>query len=314
MKGKRKMRIINESAQQRSFRMGNVLTGFSRSALVLLAGVFSLPGWAADIIALDVAGLPGDKTEIKVSFDQPISAPQSYTIDQPARIAIDIDGAKNRLGERNRDLGAGNARSITLVEAGNRTRMIVNLNTLVPYSTRVEGNNLFVLVGEAGGAGQGLPPANPALRPATAGAQAALRPRNGRRVINNIDFQRGEQGEGNVIIELSDASVNPDIREQGNKIRLNFAATELPESLRAKLDVKDFATPVQYVDANGSASGSSIVIEPTGHYEYMVYQVGSLLTVSIKPETASNARKPPCTRATSSRSTSRTSKCVRCCN
>jgi len=265
--------------------MNNLFLLFKRTGLASLVGVFSLSTLAADIIALDVASLPGDKTEIKVSFNEPPAAPQSYTIDQPARIAIDLDGAKNRLGERNRELGNGNARSITLVEAGNRTRMIVNLTNLAPYSTRVEGNNLFVLVGDSSAAST-LPPASVATTSA-ASPQAATSARSSssKRLISNIDFQRGEQGEGNVIIELSDASVNPDIREQGNKIRLNFAATELPEALRARLDVKDFATPVQYVAASGSGAGSSIVIEPTGSYEYMVYQLGNRLTVSIKPQT-----------------------------
>jgi len=263
--------------------MNNLFFAFVRGGLASLAGAFSLSVLAADIIALDVASLPGDKTEIKVSFNEPISTPQSYTIDQPARIAIDLDGAKNRLGERSRELGNGNARSITLVEAGDRTRMIVNLTNLVPYSTRMEGNNLFVVVGESSGQAP-LPSTAATARPASSTPASTAR-RNEKRTISNIDFKRGEQGEGNVIIELSDASVNPDIREQGNKIRLNFAGTELPEALRARLDVKDFATPVQYVAASGSGAGSSIVIEPTGNYEYMVYQLGNRLTVSIKPQT-----------------------------
>ncbi|KXU37560.1 fimbrial protein [Ventosimonas gracilis] len=265
--------------------MNKIFPGFSRTSLALWVGVFSLPVWAADIIALDVASLPGDKTEIKVSFNEPPAAPQSYTIDQPARIAIDLEGTKNRLGQRSRELGAGNARSITLVEAGERTRMIVNLTNPAPYSTRVEGNNLFVTVGDSSA---GNAPSSPASTTTTSAApsQAATSARStSKQLINNIDFQRGEQGEGNVIIELSNASVNADIREQGNKIRLNFAGTELPEKLRARLDVKDFATPVQYVAASGSRGGSSIVIEPTGNYEYMVYQVGNQLTVSIKPQT-----------------------------
>jgi len=282
------MKTINKSAQ-RGFRMNNVFSSMVRTGLVSLLGVFSLSALAADIIALDVASLPGDKTEIKVSFNEPITAPQSYTIDQPARIAIDLDGTKNRLGERNRDLGNGNARSITLVEAGERTRMIVNLTNLVPYSTRVEGNNLFVLVGENAGGALPASTASTARPPATA-SQTATR-RSEKHAINNIDFQRGEQGEGNVIIELSDTSVNPDIREQGNKIRLSFSGTELPEALRARLDVRDFATPVQYVAASGTSSGSSIVIEPTGKYEYLVYQLGNQLTVSIKPQTQEEQRQ-----------------------
>jgi len=280
--------FIRRSAPQWSFRMNSLFSAFVRGGLLSLAGIFPLSALAADIIALDVASLPGDKTEIKVGFNEPITTPQSYTIDQPARIAIDLDGVKNALGERSRDLGTGNARNITLVEAGSRTRMIVNLTNLVPYSTRVEGNNLFVVVGD-NNAGFTLPSTGSSA--STAATSAAPARRNERHAIKNIDFQRGEQGEGNVIIELSDASVNADIREQGNKIRLSFAGAELPDALRARLDVKDFATPVQYVAASGSPSGSSIVIEPSGNYEYMVYQANNLLTVSIKRQTQEDRRR-----------------------
>ena len=104
---------------------------------------------AAELQKLDVAALPGDKIELKLSFDQPVSSPRGYTIEQPARIALDLPGVSNGLGVKNPELGVGNARSVTVVEAKDRTRLIVNLTTLVPYSTRAEGNNLYLLVGDA---------------------------------------------------------------------------------------------------------------------------------------------------------------------
>ncbi len=101
--------------------------------------------------------------------------------------------------------------------------------------------------------------------------------------IRNIDFQRGEQGEGNLVIDLSDSSITPNIEEQGGKIRVTFAKTQLPEAMRARLDVKDFATPVNFVNASVSGDNVSIVIEPTGFYDYLAFQADNRLTISVKP-------------------------------
>ncbi|MDT4808082.1 Type IV pilus biogenesis and competence protein PilQ [compost metagenome] len=248
----------------------------SRLCVSFMAAFLSPVLLAANLQALDVAALPGDKVELRLAFDEPVAAPRGYTIDQPARIALDLPGVKNKLGAKNRDLGVGNARSVTVVEAKDRTRLIINLASLAPYSTRTEGNNLFVVVGDAAGAAAAPVVTTAPVAPAPVYAAT-------RRGISNIDFQRGEQGEGNVVIELTDPSVSPDIKEQGGKIRLDFAKTQLPESLRVRLDVKDFATPVQFVSASGASDKASIVIEPTGYYDYLAYQTNNKLTVSIKP-------------------------------
>ncbi|WP_277373637.1 type IV pilus secretin PilQ [Pseudomonas sp. AA-38] len=254
----------------------------------LLMAFLSSSALAANLQGMDVASLPGDRVELKLSFDEPVAVPRGYTIEQPARIALDLPGVANKLGAKNRELGAGNARSVTIVEAKDRTRLIVNLGTLAPYSTRVEGNDLYVLVGESTAA--------PASRPAVAATPVAPAPSKKvygapTRAVKNIDFQRGEQGEGNVVITLSDPSVSPDIQEQGGKIRLDFAKTELPESLRVKLDVKDFATPVQFVSASGAADKTSILIEPVGQYDYLAYQTDDKLTLSVKPLTQEDAER-----------------------
>jgi type IV pilus assembly protein PilQ len=255
-------------------------SSLSRLGLSLLAGLLSPSLLAADLQKLDVAALPGDKVELKLTFDEPVLAPRGYTIEQPARIALDLPGVSNKLGAKNRELGVGNARSVTVVEAKDRTRLIINLTNLAPYSTRVEGKNLYVVVGE------GARTATAAVQsaPVATAAPAKVYVPQGR-AISNIDFQRGDQGEGNVVITLSDASVSPDIQDQGGKIRLDFAKTQLPESLRVRLDVKDFATPVQFVSASGSADKASIVIEPAGFYDYLAYQTDNKLTLSIKPLT-----------------------------
>ncbi|QTN48465.1 type IV pilus secretin PilQ family protein [Ectopseudomonas mendocina] len=234
---------------------------------------------AANLQHLDVASLPGDRVELKLRFDEPVAAPRGYTIEQPARIALDLPGVTSQLGSKGRELGMGNARSVTIVEAKDRTRLIVNLTSLAPYSTRVEGNDLFILVGEGSGVrGGGASRSVSSIKPPVVTGRA----------IRNLDFQRGEQGEGNVVIDLADSSISPDIQDQGGKIRLDFAGTQLPESLRVRLDVKDFATPVQFVNASATSDKASILIEPVGMYDYLVYQADNKLTVSVKPLSAAD--------------------------
>ena len=121
-------------------------SALSRVAISLISGFVASTAVAADLSGLDVAALPGDRVELKLQFDSPVVAPRGYTIEQPARIALDLPGVTNKLGVKNRELGVGNARSVTIVETKDRTRLIVNLSTLVPYATRAEGNNLYVVV------------------------------------------------------------------------------------------------------------------------------------------------------------------------
>ncbi|MDN6855597.1 type IV pilus secretin PilQ [Pseudomonas sp. CAN2814] len=262
----------------------------SRLSISLLAAVFAPALLAANLQSVDVAALPGDRVELKLGFDEPVAAPRGYTIEQPARIALDLPGVQNKLGSKNRELGVGNARSLTVVEAKDRTRLIVNLTSLVPYSTRSDGNNLYVVVGGAAATASSYASAAPSS--ASAARPAAPKPYiPAGKAIRNVDFQRGEQGEGNVVIDLSDPTVAPDIQEQGGKIRLDFPRTQLPDNLRVRLDVKDFATPVQFVNASATGDKASIVIEPTGLYDYLVYQTDNRMTVSIKPLTQDDAEK-----------------------
>ncbi|WP_220816114.1 type IV pilus secretin PilQ [Pseudomonas paralcaligenes] len=263
-----------------------MISQISRLAGALMLATFMPSVFAAELQKIDVAALPGDKVELKLSFDEPVANPRGYTIEQPARIALDLPGVSNKLGQKSRELGVGNARSVTVVEAKDRTRLIVNLTTLAPYSTRSEGNNLFLVVGDSSARPASAITSTPVTSPAT--KQLAL---SGGRSISGIDFQRGEQGEGSIVIELSDPSVNADIQEQGGKINLKFAKTQLPESLRVRLDVKDFATPVQFVSASEANGVVSVTIEPTGFYDYLAFQTDNKLTVNVKPLSQDDVEK-----------------------
>jgi type IV pilus assembly protein PilQ len=259
---------------------------FSTLGMSLWIALLSPMVQAATLKALDVAALPGDRIELKLAFDEPPPTPNGYTTESPARIALDLPGVVSQLASKTRDLGAGNARSATVVEAKDRTRLIINLTQLTPYSTRVEGNNLFVVVGQGGKSAKPRPTASaiPVPSPARPVAPAG-------KAIRGVDFQRGTQGEGNVVIDLSDPAIAPDIQEREGKIILGFARTRLPEPLRVRLDVKDFATPVQFVNANVSGDRATITIEPSGAFDYSTYQTDNKLTVSIRPMTVDDLQK-----------------------
>ena len=262
---------------------------FSTLGFSLWIALLSPMVQAANLKALDVAALPGDRVELKLSFDGPPPQPKGYTTESPARIALDLPGVASQLASKNLDLGSGNARTATVVEAKDRTRLIVSLTQLAPYDTRVEGNYLFVVVGQ-GAPAKAPRPAVAAPRAATTAAPAkAFVPKS--RAIRGVDFQRGTAGEGNVVIDLSDPTIAPDIQEHDGKIILSFARTQLPEKLRVRLDVKDFATPVQFVNAGVTGDRTVITVEPSGTFDYSTFQTDNKLTVSIRPMTVDDLQK-----------------------
>ncbi|MCP1474031.1 type IV pilus assembly protein PilQ [Pseudomonas sp. EB276 TE3739] len=263
---------------------------FSTLGFSLWIALVSPMVMAANLKALDVAALPGDRVELKLSFDGPPPQPKGYTTESPARIALDLPGVTSQLANRNLDLGSGNARTATVAEAKDRTRLIVSLTQLAPYSTRVEGNNLFVVVGQ--GASTTAPrPAAVAPRAATATSAPARSAAPRSRAIRGVDFQRGTEGEGNVVIDLSDPTIAPDIQEHDGKIILSFARTQLPEKLRVRLDVKDFATPVQFVNAALTGDRTVISVEPSGTFDYSTFQTDNKLTVSVRPMSVDDLQK-----------------------
>lgn len=250
--------------------------GRARRLLALLGIValaVSAQARAETLEDIRFSSLPNDVTQIELRFDSPPPSPSGYTIDQPARIAIDLDGVTSALESRYHSLGTGNARSVTVLEADERLRVIVNLTQLVPYETRVRGNSLFLDVGTmVTESGQGAEPV------------ATVRNReteSGPSEIRDIDFRRGSAGEGQVIVKLSNAGAPVDVLSEGGSIRIEVASTTLPQALRRRLDVSDFATPVASVDAVEQSGRAVITIRPEGEYEYLAYQADDTLTVNV---------------------------------
>lgn len=210
----------------------------------------------------------------------PAAAPASFSVASPARIALDFMGTSNGSGKNVIDANQGDLRSINLVQAGDRTRLVMNLKRSVAFTTVVEGNTVVVTLTPPIADG-GSTNASAARAPTTRFAEATVAV--AAHSIRDIDFRRGPDGTGRVIIDLSDAQTGLDIRTQGQSIVVDFLKSALPDSLRRRLDVTDFATPVQTINTFTQGDNVRMVIEPRGLWEHNAYQTDNRLVVEVKP-------------------------------
>lgn len=242
-------------------------------ALLLLAVSHAVPAQSG--VTLDdisYASLPGDRVQVELKLSGRVDEPLSFAIDNPARVALDLPGVKLNLPRKTSDINVGMARSVTAVEAAGRTRVVLNLVKMVPYSLKVAGNSVLLTLEDAGTA------AGPALTTATRMAGRAAE----RGAIENIDFRRGAEGEGRIIVSLSDPSIVVDTQEEGGRIIVEFLNVELPEQLQRRLDVIDFATPVQTVETVQRGNNVRMTILPKGLYEHLAYQSDDIFALDVK--------------------------------
>ena len=253
------------------------------ACLVIVAA--ALPGLAPaqpaeglQLQAIDVQALPGQQLQLRLRLNGPAPEPLSFTIDRPARISLDLPGTALALESRRIDVKSGGVDTILAAEAGGRTRLVLNLDELMPYQTRVDGNNIIVTIG--GSQAQAAAAAPSSSSGSTSRAAAAS---SGPRSIRNIDFRRGTDGTGRVIVELSDPRTPVNLRQQGTQIVVDFGGADLPKDLMKRFDVTDFATPVSTVDALKVGDSARLVISAGGEFEQLAYQSDNLYAVEIKP-------------------------------
>lgn len=233
--------------------------------------------------SVDVGSLPGNKVQIILKMSEPPVNPLSFTIDNPARIALDLPDTHNGLGKAAKPIGVGLAKSLTAVEAQGRTRVVLNLVQMAPYETRVEGNMIVVTLQDTAGTAA-VTAAAPAAAPNTAAATTSVPATRGDG-IQNVDFRRGDKGEGRIIITLPNSNTPIDMRQEAGQVVLELYNTSLPEKLERRLDVADFATPVKTIDTFTKGKNVRMVIVPSGEYDHVAYQTDNLYTVEIKPTT-----------------------------
>lgn len=265
--------------------------GWVAAALFAAASAFAQSTAERALREIDVQPLTGQRLELRLRTDGPAPQPVSFTIDDPARIAVDLPDT-SLATTRRQDVNLGPLRNIQAAEANGRTRIVLNLDALVPYDTRVEGNTILVVLGqESSGAAAGSTFAGQPVSTGTMGAPAPRAAAAGPRAIDNIDFRRGPDGAGQVVVQLTDPRTRVDVREEGGRIIVDFRDTALPSELMRRLDVTDFATPVAVVDAIRSDRDARLVVSASSAYDQIAYQSDNVFTLELKPPVEEEA--PP---------------------
>ena len=228
------------------------------------------------IEAINVAGQLGGNIVIRITLKQPLANPPAgFTINNPPRIAFDFPATTNALGKNTQEVGDGDLRNMNIVQAGDRTRLVMNLSKPLGYETKIDGTNVIITLQAA---------ATTAAAPVTSHF-AEAKPGDTRHSLRDVSFRRGPNGEGRIVVDLSDNAVGIDLRQQGRSLIIEFQNTALPKNLERRLDVIDFATPVQTIDAFTQGSNSRIAIEPKGLWEHSAYQTDNRFIVEVKPIT-----------------------------
>ncbi len=225
---------------------------------------------------IEVRALPGNRIELRLVLSGTAAEPLAFTIDEPARISLDLRDTSLGLKSRRQDIGIGVLDTILAAEAKGRTRVVLNLDAMVPYQTRVADNSIYVTLD--GPSSSGVSPTVAAAVPAANRSQPASTDRE----IEAIDFRRTESGAGRLIVNLSDVGAPVDVRHSGDQIVLSFGGTGLPDSLMKRLDVIDFATPVNMIDAMRVGGDARIVIMATRPFEQLAYQSDDVFTVEVQ--------------------------------
>jgi len=249
------------------------------AALLLVCGMSANAQESNRLQDIQVQSLPGQRVELKLILSGTAPDPLAFTIEDPARIALDLPETTLGLSSRRRDVNLGPLDTVLTAEANGRTRVVLNLDSMVPYETRKSGNTIFVTLGVD--SGEGGQTTQFAGSPASASSPSFAS--SGARQINSVDFRRTRDGGGRVLVNLSDPSTPVDIRQEGGRVVAVFKDTDLPAELMRRLDVMDFATPVTNVDTLRTNLDTRIVISAEGNYEQLAYQSDNEFTIEINP-------------------------------
>jgi len=258
------------------------MTGFLNAALAGICLLAFSEAGARALVGLDYSVMIGNTVQIVFTFDEAAVEPRTFTIDEPARIALDFGETENKLQQRNMQVGIGSMQSIISAASKNRTRVVLNLSQKTDYTTSISGNQLtLTLAGE----GQVI---QPAAATEVAGSEASqtqtVAPIVGiAKGVTNIDFKRGPNGEGRVIIDLTSTSISTDVWRENNEINIELVGSQLPTELQRRMDVSDFATPINYVDSVQDGANIRMTISSNGDFEHLAYQTDRVYTIEVAP-------------------------------
>ncbi|MCX2978380.1 type IV pilus secretin PilQ [Halieaceae bacterium IMCC11814] len=244
----------------------------------MATGFFTCAAIAAPTVQdIEFSSRPGSKFEVRLEFNETPPDFKTYAIEKPARIAVDFPGTGSALEQKRYSLPYGNAKKAVVLESGDRTRLVLELIKLVPFDTRVEGNSLYLLLGQEGT--DYLKPVGEPLQVKAAVSEVVEEDSR----IMDLQFQRTGDGEGKLMLDLTNPSVDVNVYSEAGKINVQFMDTAVDERLIRRYDVTDFATPVDSVEVNTSQRGATLVLDTTGDFDYLAYQTDNQYVVSVKP-------------------------------
>jgi type IV pilus assembly protein PilQ len=266
--------------------MKTIVRNFSKVSRHALAGValFALSGMVLAQNAIEnlAATLQGGVEVVRIDFAQPLSAvPAGFSIQTPARIALDFPGFNNSSGKNAVEINQGNLRSANIVQAGERTRVVLNLKQSAGYKTQIQGKSLLITLEPSASLASAAAVNNTAAPSATNFAQVRARDVQ---AIKDVDFRRSQDGAGRIVVDLPSNQVGVDIKQQGPVLVVEFLKTGLPEGLRRRLDVADFGTPIQLVSTSQSGDRVRMVVEPKGLWEHSAYQSDTQFVLEVRQQ------------------------------
>jgi type IV pilus assembly protein PilQ len=260
--------------------LSNIRTTLRHTIVSTIAAMICLPAIAQNAIQSVAATLQGGVEVVRIDFAQPLSVvPAGFSIQTPARIALDFPGINNSSGKSSIEINQGNLRSANIVQAGERTRVVLNLKQSAGYKTELQGNSLLVSLENVASAS--TPPVANAV--ATQTTFAEIRNRD-IQSLKDVDFRRSQDGAGRVVVDLPSNQVGVDIKQQGSVLVVEFLKSNLPEGLRRRLDVADFGTPVQLVSTTQVGDRVRMVVEPKGLWEHSAYQSDNQFVLEVRQQ------------------------------
>jgi type IV pilus assembly protein PilQ len=251
------------------------------SALALLLGMAGGAAWSQVIQNVTSTQQAGSEV-VRIEMDQPLSAvPAGFTIQAPPRIAIDLPGVRNGMGRPSVEVNQGNLRSVNVAQTQDRTRLVLNLRQASNYTARLDGNALLLVLDNGGGAQAAA--ATPAAGQQAAPTHFAPSLNNNPQALRDIDFRRGPDGAARVVVNLPSNQVGVDIRQEGQRLVVEFLRSTAPDTLRKRLDVTDFGTPVQSISTTQVGDRVRMVVEPRGVWEHSAYQSDNQFVLEVRP-------------------------------
>ncbi|GMV75622.1 MAG: hypothetical protein AMXMBFR78_25720 [Rubrivivax sp.] len=234
-----------------------------------------LAGWAQNAIQSITSSQQAGSEVVRIELAKPLAAvPAGFAVQAPPRVALDLPGVGNALGRNTVELNQGNLRSVSVAQAGERTRVVLNLKQAANYRAQIQGNALLVT----------LDPSASALAAADQPASAFAPTQNvDVQGLRAIDFRRGADGAGRVIVDLASSQIGVDIRQQGQNLVVDFMRSSLPDSLRRRLDVTDFGTPVHSISTFQQGERVRMIVEPRGAWEHSAYQTDNQFVLEVRP-------------------------------